>query len=176
MLTYNRAGVSPPGDSLIYGCEASQRQGLTGSLSSDLRTAAWDRARRHSSAITAGSQPGALTAEVFVLSHIRLPARSVHHCPSGALQRISAETWSTSLMVWAVLRCRSSSDSPVSSLVCRCAPWGLRLRFAQGRKASPHSMRFICHPHEPLNRTNNSSGPSSHLPQRSGLSGHIGKK
>ncbi|NJD76237.1 MAG: hypothetical protein FIB08_03970 [Candidatus Methanoperedens sp.] len=38
------AGVSPPGDSLICGRVASQRQGLISSMSPDLRTAVMDKA------------------------------------------------------------------------------------------------------------------------------------
>ncbi len=54
-LNISGARVSPPGDSLVYGCEASQRQGLTGSMSSDLRATARDRVRRLSACTSAAA-------------------------------------------------------------------------------------------------------------------------
>jgi hypothetical protein len=46
VASLNGAGVSPPGDSLIYCRAFARRQELIGSMTSDLRAAARDRVRR----------------------------------------------------------------------------------------------------------------------------------
>ncbi len=84
-INMNGAGVSPPDDSLIYGCEASQRQGLTGSMSSDLRAAARDRVR-HLSALSSHIggcllfPPG--LSDCAPRPHFARPRREMRPCPS----------------------------------------------------------------------------------------------